>query len=415
MNVTNKYIREYLTVARKSFTICKTSEKKIQSFFKKLNEFINDEFKIKFNELVLYDIKNLKDCSEKSIVEFYIKSATEMLNNGETFTSEESYNSLKKQTRSKLSMKYTQNQHFDNNIDIYFNEVKNEYIKHPQFESNDLEFIPENRDIFIKNNLKLVIECAKRYRNLGLPFEDLIQAGNYGLLVAFDKFDKNRANLRNQIIKDIKNHQSDFFSKEEAEEIIKNNFAYAKNLDSTISIIPDSGFESKEDFIKWSKDNIKTAIFASVAFQWIRAHIIIELNKYSKIINIPKTTQNNLGSTSIIRLDSLNPYTNDCYHDNQLSDYINEEYMCEDETYEEQEQQERFKDIVSELLECLSVTDRRIIMKKFGIGYPYPMSVLDIADSENIPQNKVKYSITQTMKILNEKGKNKNLYNELFS
>ena len=56
---------------------------------------------------------------------------------------------------------------------------------------------------FIKNNLKLVVNCAKRYLDNGLPFEDLIQAGNVGLLTAFEKFDTERGNLRFAINKKI--------------------------------------------------------------------------------------------------------------------------------------------------------------------------------------------------------------------
>jgi RNA polymerase primary sigma factor len=41
-------------------------------------------------------------------------------------------------------------------------------------------------------NARLVISIAKRYRNQGLPFLDLIQEGNLGLLKAIDKFDYKR-------------------------------------------------------------------------------------------------------------------------------------------------------------------------------------------------------------------------------
>ena len=41
----------------------------------------------------------------------------------------------------------------------------------------------------IEKNLRLVVSVAKRYRGMGLPFEDLIQEGNLGLMKAIEKFD----------------------------------------------------------------------------------------------------------------------------------------------------------------------------------------------------------------------------------
>jgi RNA polymerase primary sigma factor len=45
------------------------------------------------------------------------------------------------------------------------------------------------RQRLIEKNLRLVVSVAKKYRGYGLPFEDLIQEGNIGLMKAVEKFD----------------------------------------------------------------------------------------------------------------------------------------------------------------------------------------------------------------------------------
>jgi RNA polymerase sigma factor (sigma-70 family) len=405
-------------------TICKTNLLKISRFINKLSKHpLYNAEDIKFideslHELIQKEARLLRDCSEKNVTEFYIETLSNRLNSQNNFYDDTFWNELVVKTRDKLAAKYTSNKTFDNNIDIYFNEVKAEYIRHPMGESDELEFIPENYDIFIKNNLKTVIECAKRYQNLGLTFEDLIQAGNVGLLTALEKYDKNKANLRIKILKSLHSSPLESFTHEDAKKLVSDGFVYSKNLDKTIDKLPSDGFKNKNDFEDWINKHIKVASFASVAFMWIRAEIIIELNQVGSIIHVPQSAQKQGTSmANIIHLDSVNPHTDDCYHDNQIASVVNEDFMVEDNYLEMNERNSTFKDIVDDVLFKLNDTERRIIKKRYGIDYPYQLSINEIAENEYLSVNKVKYIINNALtKITNNiRPKDKEVLLQLLS
>jgi RNA polymerase primary sigma factor len=50
----------------------------------------------------------------------------------------------------------------------------------------------ELKNTFMRHNLRLVVTQAKRYRNMGVPYVDLIQEGNLGLMRAVEKFEHQR-------------------------------------------------------------------------------------------------------------------------------------------------------------------------------------------------------------------------------
>ncbi len=55
-----------------------------------------------------------------------------------------------------------------------------------------LEAHMDAKNTFVRHNLRLVVSMAKDYRHLDLPFLDLIQEGNLGLVRAVEKFDETR-------------------------------------------------------------------------------------------------------------------------------------------------------------------------------------------------------------------------------
>ncbi|MEW6535441.1 MAG: RNA polymerase sigma factor RpoD/SigA [Candidatus Auribacterota bacterium] len=50
----------------------------------------------------------------------------------------------------------------------------------------------ESHRKLVRSNLRLVVNIAKKYANLGLPFLDLVEEGNIGLMKAVDKYDLSR-------------------------------------------------------------------------------------------------------------------------------------------------------------------------------------------------------------------------------
>ena len=385
----------------------KTSQRKISDFIKHIIPELKGVDPVwlekEFSTVVLNDVKGIKESNEKKIVDLYIQYGSILPEHSENI--KKGIETVSFKVRHFLSETYTDKTH-DDIIDMYFNDVRREYILCPSNASNNLEFIPENRDTFIRNNLKLVVSIAKKYRNFGLPFEDLIQAGNYGLMIAFERFDANRNTLRGKVITAIKESKYEYFSKDDALSLLSEFFTYDNILTKAEKKLPEDGFNSKDEFIDWAKLNVKTAIFASVAYRWIESYIKQELGHHRSTVRFSKTKEDkenpSAAANYVISLDSVNPYTDDNYNDNLLEDITQEEFIIEDERIINEERNEYFKDVIDRALSGLSILDRRIIKKKFGIGFPNELSNNEIAESEGLSLTDVKNSINKSLKYIEE-------------
>jgi len=83
-------------------------------------------------------------------------------------------------------------EHFDDAIKLYLREIQKTKLLTADEEKELATRIDKGdkaaRDKMIESNLRLVVKIAKRYINRGLPFLDLIEEGNMGLIKAVERF-----------------------------------------------------------------------------------------------------------------------------------------------------------------------------------------------------------------------------------
>lgn len=295
-----------------------------------------------------------------------------------------------------------------NSTQQYFKEINDIYNKHNN--DYDIEYCPENREKLIEMNLKAVISIAKKYQGLGLTLQELISAGNLGLVIAWDKFDPSRSKLKDEILEEVKNLPEEF-GFDELAETVHTYLEYGDIQKKFTEKFQVGKIYTKKELIKWINSNIYNAKFNSIATMWIRAYILIEIDNNSRVVKKPKAEiyrdREKYGAyKKEMTLDIDAPISSET--DTSFGDLL----KLEDETLSDMEVAEAYdtyKAGLAKLLDGVKPRDRAIFLKKFGIGLPRPMQPKEIADQEGlsiarisqifqtvieqIQQNQVKYDI----------------------
>jgi RNA polymerase sigma factor (sigma-70 family) len=297
----------------------------------------------------------------------------------------------------------------DSSLQKYFKEINKIYTKY----NNDYEipFTPENREKIISMNLKSVISIAKCYQGLGIDFQDLISAGNEGLCKAFEKYDPKRACLKENMIEAVRSIEGEQFTYEQIESVVNNYLKYGETIKKAFEskFVKDKIY-SKDEIIKWIEKNINNAKFNSVACKWIKAYIVQEINNNSRIVKKPKSEIDKdkieTGSYKrevIVNIDA--PVSNDP-NSKTLGELIElEDDSISKDSLENEENYKYFKKGLNVLLTGVKSRDRRIILKKFGIGMIRPLQPIEIANQEDLSVARISQIINNTLEIMIENSK----------
>ena len=270
-----------------------------------------------------------------------------------------------------------------NSTQRFFKEINDIYNKH----NNDfnIEYCPENREKLIEMNLKAVISIAKKYQGLGLSLQELISAGNLGLVIAWDKFDPSRSKLKDNVLAAI-DPLPDTFTYDEFFAVVGEYMEYGDIKKKFTDRFQPNNEYTKKEVLKWVNSNVYNAKFNSIATMWIRAYILIEIDNCSRIVKKPKSEiykdREIYGAyKKEVTLDIDAPISSDS--DTSFGDLM----KMEDDTASDLEVAEAYdiyKANLNLLLDGVKPRDRSIFLKKFGIGLPRPMLPKEIADQEGL-------------------------------
>ena len=291
----------------------------------------------------------------------------------------------------------------------YFDEVGRIYDKNDN--EYNIEYSPENREKLIQMNLKGVVKVAKNYLGNGLTLEELIAAGNEGLIRAFDKYNPYRSKFAKHLIEEVEKFE-DKVPITWIKHSLKEACSYGspqKQFDKKFNGPKAKKEYTKKEVIKWIEKNIKSASFNSIAMMWVEAAIRQELTNNSRLIRKSsseiKKEKEGLSQKEVI-IDLTQPISED--GNTLFVDTLN----IQDDSSLEVEEESRIdylQNIIRKLFVGIKLRDRRIIMKRFGIGYIRAMKPFEIAETEDMSVARVSQIIKNSLQKMQETAQNTNI------
>lgn len=240
------------------------------------------------------------------------------------------------------------------------------------------------RDMLIKRNLRLVINNAKKYKNRGLSFIDLISEGNGGILKAVKKFD------------------------------------------------PDKGFKFSTYATWWIRQAITRAVADQARIIRIPVHMVETINK---LVKIERELQQELGYNPTdeqiaekmgedytvqqvrnIKKINFDPISLDKTigkeQDSMFSDFVKDESVISPLEYAARE--ELIKVLNESLYTLLDESDRDLIIKRYGLtkenGEPSRVYSLDeLAKERKVTKERIRQIESKILKKLRHPQKKRRL------
>lgn len=224
------------------------------------------------------------------------------------------------------------------------------------------------RKQMIRGNLRLVINIAKRYMYLGVPFLDLVEEGNLGLMKAVDKF----------------NHKRGFRFSTYAAWWIKQSITRSISEQGKMIHVP---VYMNELISKWkkTKENLTQKLRAIPSDEEIAKKMRITLDKKEQINFWQSTTTSSLEA----------PIGDE--EEGQVMDLVEDQNSVQPDTEIEHLMD---KERVSNLLEIMNPRERKVLDMRYGLENGKQHTLAEVAGKLKISRERVRQIEEEALKKL---------------
>lgn len=256
-------------------------------------------------------------------------------------------------------------------VKSYLNSISN----HPRLTFEDEKELSEKAlngdkkaiNKLIECNLLLVVSIAKKYIGCGMPFADLIQEGNLGLMKAARKYDGTKGFRFSTY--------ATFWIKQSISRSLEENSRTIRLPGNTIELLRKVKRASNELSQELGREPSNAEIAERIDVEIEKVQVALEMSQSVSSLDNPVDDS---GETCVCDLVA------DTRVENPLNNIIKEDNNS----------------IVETILNTLGKKEADIIKKRFGIGYVKPMTLEEIGNEYGVSKERIRQIQDKAMRKL---------------